>query len=187
MPRTTFSVANHGFKFQSDPYFWLDGGICLSALKNKQNNRRVPNQNDLLKIDSALWEELLTYQYKTILPVMDDIILWTNKTDAELMTLASNEYRKLLGNLDQQTPAIICLIRKKQNEEPMLNPFAVVYDYVASPSGRQKTFSVYDPFHPGNGNVRFSVDLNDNNTVKKIHGQSTGEPIRGFYVHAVHP
>jgi hypothetical protein len=185
MPSTTFSVTAHGFKFKSEPEYWLSGGICLSALKNKHDNRRVPNQNNIKNIDPALWEELLEYQYKTILPVMPNIILWTNKTDAQLLALVSNECQILLGNLNQQHPVLVCLIRKKQNGEPMLNQFTVVYDYVAS--GKKRTFSIYDPYHNGNATVKFSVDLNDDNTVQKIHGQSTGEPIRGFYVLNVSP
>jgi hypothetical protein len=185
MPIKKFSPVKHGFKFPSEPEYWLSGGMCLSALRNFKIKRTVPAQTDIKYISLPLWNELIKYQYKSILPVMHDVIKWTNKTDSQLKILAGAEYKKLLKNIQRKKSALVCLIRVPPGGEPLHNQFIVVY--ALSVSGQTATIKIYDPYYPGDETVRFSVELTINNTVKTLHNQTTEETIRGFFVLDVKP
>lgn len=181
MPGSKFSVTAHGFKFQGKPEYWLNGGICLAALKNmEQPGRSVPAHTSMEDLPVEVWDELEEFQYKTILNAMRDVIEWMDKTDAELMAVTGEQYGKLSVQLQQNEPALVCLIREPPGGEPMNNHFIVVYDLYLD--GNTAVAKIYDPVYPQQENVTMRVELTVNNNVASLHNQSTGETIRGFFV-----
>jgi hypothetical protein len=180
MAGSKFSVTAHGFKFQSKPEYWLNGGICLAALKNMQSVRPVPVQTAMEDLPPEVWDELEEFQYKTILNAMRDVIQWMDKTDAQLMAAAGEEYGKLSDRLQQNDPSLVCLIREQPGGEPMNNHFIIVYDLYLD--GNTAVAKIYDPAYPQQENVTMRVDLTVSNNVMALHNQSTGETIRGFFV-----
>jgi hypothetical protein len=190
MPGSKFSVTEHGFKFQGKPEYWLNGGICLAALKNMRSARPVPLQTAMEDLPSEVWYELEEFQYKTILNAMRDVIQWMDKSDDQLMTAAGDEYVKLSERLQQNDPVLVCLIREPPGGEPMNNHFIVVYDlHLDGNTAVAKIYDpvtavakIYDPVYPQQENVTMRVELTVNNNVASLHNQSTGEIIRGFFV-----
>lgn len=162
--------------------FGLCGGMCYSALDYYYAGKAVPGDSAIPANGSSLYEYLLDRQlnsldHGTIAKVMQ----WMLADDDDIgRWIADNEVPALRASLDAGRPAVLVLIRVSGLNDPSHNHqvTAVAYDF--DPSANAMTIYLYDPNHPGE---EPSISLDLSNPGQGVHlTQSTGEPLRGFFV-----
>ena len=105
---------------------------------------------------------------------------WTLEDDRDVAQwTAREEIPKILASLDEGTPVVLALIRVRKGN-PTGNHQVLAVDYELDEDTKKLDLTLYDPNHPGKEPI-ISVDLSDPDN--GIHPrQSTGEPLRGFFV-----
>jgi hypothetical protein len=200
---TTFNPLVHGFRFINRfdfPYLFnvnlpligsrgigdivigLCGGMCASALDYYKAGVPVPTEPIVDNIELKLFRYLWNRQMDTLsTPVLERLLTWAifdTRTLSRLVT--RDEVPKLMQRLDAKQPVILVLLRARgflsltQNHQVL----AVGYDY--DPTTKDLSINLYDPNHPGQ-KPTLNMNLTYPGSGIKL-SQSTGEPLRAFYV-----
>jgi len=199
---TPFQPEKHGFHFVNfftispdilgvDLGSWnmgLCGGMCAAALNRIRNDADVPDTAEIPVQGTALYDELLQRQIRTLFNILDDIYDWQSAPDEEhwhrkrsVGARTKREWQKLRNELDNDRPAILVLIREEGYlANPTLNHqvLAIGYDY--NPTTKDLQIQVYDPNEPNRTNA-LSMNLGLPNSWLNASA-STGERVRGFFV-----
>lgn len=179
-----------------DASFWgtfgLCGGMCWAALDRYLSGQPVPTQASPPGPDSDLFGSLVTRQAHSMegrammarclrWQVMPDSGWWWPWTVGGLTE--RGEWPKLKLALDAGRPESLCLIRAKGLASPASHHQVVAIGYELEAS--ELTVFLYDPNHPRSrpslslrlGHPRYRIEVR----------QSTGEPLRGFFVWPYRP
>jgi hypothetical protein len=198
----TFQPQKHGFHFVNsftispdilgvDLGSWnmgLCGGMCAAALNRFRNNTDIPDTTEIPVQGTALYDELLRRQIRTLFNILDDIYDWQSAPDEEhwhrkrsVGARTKKEWWKLKNELDNDTPAILVLIREEGYlANPTLNHQVLAIGYEYDPTTKDLQIQVYDPNYPDETNT-LSMSLGLPNSQLNASA-STGERVRGFFV-----
>ena len=132
---------------------------------------------------SALHDYLCLRQLRSLAAPMVPlkILEWMIRDDLDVARrTASREFPKLRRRIAKGNPAVLLLIRAGGLSAPTQNHQVVATGYDLDEATQQVRIFLYDPNHPG------EEPTLDMNVANPKHGidlkQSTGEPIRGFFV-----
>ena len=162
--------------------YGLCGGMCFAALDYFNAHRQVPNykQPEELPFNYELY--LWGRQIDSMVPfTIPTVIEWMLRDDLDIAgRCARSEVPKLRRALDQGKPAVLALIRAKHPENPTQNHQVLAVGYSFDEVSKHLTIYLYDPNHP---DLTPTIDLS---LVRPSQGiqisQSTGEPLRAFFV-----
>ena len=201
--RTTFTVANNGFKFVNS--FVLDfstliklpllkeidvqsiiyglcGGMSFAALDYYYARRPVPEYTDGNALPKPflnyLWERQLESLGLTVIPRLID---WMLQSDQELaLRIARYEIPKIRRQLDQGRPVVLCLVRARGVSDLTVNHQVLSTGYDYNEGTRQFTLFLCDPNYVGE-ETRIGLNLAFPSRSVNLT-QSTGEATRGIFV-----
>ncbi|MCC7353841.1 MAG: hypothetical protein IT330_08805 [Anaerolineae bacterium] len=209
--RTSFSAQQHGFRFVnrfallpsrtislpgigsidlSSVVVGLCGGMSFAALDYFRAGKPAPSQDTIPEVGTALHTYLVQRQLRSFqnlqpgilpLPAIVWFIEWTLAPNSTVEGLtARQEAPKLRRKLDQGEPAVLGLIRSNALDRLHENHQVVAAGYDLDEMQEQLTIHVYDPNHPG---MEPEINVNLRGSDEGIlPNQSTGEPLRGFFV-----
>jgi hypothetical protein len=202
---TGFKPEQHGFKFVnrfdlsefnsiSLPFirfshialgnvvYGLCGGMSFAAIDYFHAEKAVPTVDQVddisLKLFLYLWNRQMTSLAQgTVIKVFQWMILDDNSLAKDM---TNTEIPKLRGLLKVNFPVPLALVRVKALNDPTLNHQVTAIGYDFDENTKQMAIQLYDPNHPGE-QPTLNMNLSNPN-----HGisltQSTGEPLRGFFV-----
>ena len=203
--RTDFSPVLHGFKFTNrfdfpdffqfklpfirvvplslaEVIYGLCGGMCFAALDYFHSNVSVPeftSPDDIsLRLFYYLWEKQLQSLDSKVLR---KVFKWMILEDNMLSRIVNQwEIPKLRAKIDSGSPAVMLLIRVKGISDPTQNHQVIACGYEEDPATKEMKIHLYDPNHP---RIEPTLSMNLSKPTQGIHlTQSTGEPLRGFFV-----
>ena len=199
--KKTFSSKERGFRFRNafdvaDLLDWslfdnwtkdkpiiygLCGGMCFAALDLFYESKSVPQLDTPPEDETKLYKYLLARQLDSLsFDTLKNVITWTLQDDLDLARwTAKNEIPQILASLDQGIPVVLALIRVRKGM-PTANHQVVAIDYEWNEDTQRMEIVLYDPNHPRQ-EPKIFVDLSDPEQGIKPR-QSTGEPLRGFFV-----
>lgn len=164
----------------SQVVFGLCGGMCFAALDYFHLGKPVPVFTQVDELDGRMFAYLSQRQLDSLqIPTLIKIVEWMLLENSELNgRMTRYEIPKLRRSLDQGKPVVLLLVRVQGLNNPTINHQVVATGYEISPDGRSIEIQLYDPNHPRKQpTIRsglFKSDFQIN--------QSTGEPLRGFFV-----
>lgn len=161
--------------------YGLCGGMCFAALDLFYENKTVPQVFAPPLDETQLYKYLRNRQIASLsLDTLTNVIRWTLEDDRDVAQwTAREEIPQILASLDEGTPVVLALIRVRKGN-PTGNHQVLAVDYELDEDTKKLDLTLYDPNHPGKEPI-ISVDLSDPDN--GIHPrQSTGEPLRGFFV-----
>jgi len=199
--RTVFSPRVHGFRFENAFQFSFEfvvplvgridlgrimyglcGGMCFAALDYTYADRPVPSgaaaPTPGTDLYAYLWQRQLDSLWGPVVPLK--VIAWMLRTNRAVSLLTANEFPQVRARIDRGTPAVLCLIRARGLRDPTQNHQVLATGYRLDPATNQVTIDIYDPNHPGQDST-LTMNLSDPSGGIDLV-QSTGEPIRGFFV-----
>lgn len=201
--RTGFEPRIHGFRFGNAFAFplaiklpllpavrlgrlllGLCGGMCYAALDYWHASRPVPALQAPPLRGSRLHRYLVRRQLATMTPkALVHMGLWMVRRDPAVARLtAERELPKLRKRLDGGEPAVLLLVRAGGWSNPTHNHQVVATGYLLDQRLGNVTVSLYDPNYPHTpSDVRIAMSL-PTATHPGALAQSTGEPLRGFFV-----
>jgi hypothetical protein len=162
--------------------YGLCGGMCFAALDYFNAQKLVPpyDRPEELPFDYELY--LWDRQIDSMIPLtIPTVIEWMLLDDLDVATRCARfEVPKLRRSLDQGNPAVLALIRARHLESPTENHQVLATGYDFDEAGKQMKIYLYEPNHPG---AVPTIDLSVARPSQGIQiSQSTGEPLRGFFV-----
>jgi len=162
--------------------YGLCGGMCYSALDYFHANLPVPGFASVDEVSLHLYNYLLTRQLNSLAGgTLLKVISWMAMDDADLDDkIIHSEVPSLTAALADGTPAALALIRVHGLTDPTHNHQVTAVGYDFDMDTNIMTIHLYDPNHPGE--LPFlTMDLT--NPARGINlAQSTGEPLRGFFM-----
>lgn len=200
---TPFKPTTHGFRFVNYfdfPYLFnasvpflgtrsigdvvigLCGGMCFAALDYFEANRPVPTDKETEKIPLNLFRYLWTRQMDTLtMNVLEKLFTWAI-LDTRILArfIARDEIPRLMALIDSGKPALLVLMRARGLLSLTQNHQVLATSYTYDPAQKTLVLQLYDPNHPGK-TPQLSMDLTAPGRGMKL-AQSTGEPLRGFFV-----
>lgn len=199
--RTTFEPSRHGFHFvnrfdvadlfdlkffdeltKNRPIIYgLCGGMCFAALDYFYQNKPVPEVTQPPEDETRLYKYLRDRQIHSLsLDTLKNVFTWTLQDDLDVAKWTANkEVPQLRASLDQGKPAVLALIRVEKSM-PTSNHQVLAIAYDLHEDTNILEIVLYDPNHPDK-TPRIFVDLTNPQEGIKPR-QSTGEPLRGFFV-----
>ncbi len=204
---TEFSAPENGFRFinrfelnlpvkftlplvgpldLSQVVFGLCGGMCFSALDYFYRGEALPLDTDPEQIDARLLVYLCERQLDSLrIPVLFKVLEWMLVEDEEVARrMGRSEIPKLRRQLDQRKPVVLGLIRARGMENPTRNHQVLATGYTLDETTRHLSLQIYDPNHPC-AEVTLELQPPPPGSRSRPPGwitQSTGEPLRGFFV-----
>ena len=202
--RTTFDPVQNGYKFIN--YFQLPksiklnlpflhissvslpqlvyglcGGMCFSALDYYHANEGIPGDANVPAGGSSIFDYLVQRQLASLdHGAVSKVLLFMLLPDEEVNERIPGEVAALRASLDAGNPAVLVLIRAKGLSDPSHNHQVTAIGYDLDPDTNAMTIYLYDPNHPGE---KPCLTLNLTNPKSGLGlAQSTGEPLRGFFV-----
>ena len=199
---TGFDAASYGFRFPNcfgysftlnlpfvqpielgDLVYGLCGGMSYAALDYYHAGVSIPrmeaspdNGSDLF---SYLWmRQLHSLAFPAVpLKVLD----WMVRSDDEVAGITERrELPKIRRRISKGAPAVIVLIRSSGVNAALQNHQAVVTGYDLDEASQRATLFLYDPNHP---EQETEISLGSTPSSRGPGPeQSTGEPLRGFFV-----
>jgi hypothetical protein len=162
--------------------YGLCGGMCFTALDYFKSGLAVPNIANVNDINLGLFFYLWDRQLNSMsIGAVEKIIAWMLSDDQTLAEkVAQDEVPKLRSSLDAGQPAVLCLIRARGFSNPTQNHQVTAIGYDLDTDTSVLTIYLYDPNHPGE-EPTLSLDLTHPEQSIAL-SQSTGEPLRGFFV-----
>ena len=199
---TTFAAGEHGFRFANrfDYSFKFDlplggdvelgelvlglcGGMCFAALDYYIAGRPISGGSRVPAAGTELRRHLERRQFESLVPPggILKVIEWMVRPDREVARLtAGGEFRKVRTRIDRGEPAVLALIRKDVRGDPTKNHQVVATGYEFNEQTHTLRIDLYDPNHPGRTpNLTFNFSAPEGGIAAM---QSTGEPLRGFFV-----
>jgi len=207
---TGFSSTEHGFRFVnsfqlpaalqhilpsrsashlglSDLLYGLCGGMCFAALDYFHAGKPVPDVWRADEISDALFSHLVTRQVDSLRRgVVLKVLAWMARSDISLArSVAGWEAAKVRAQVDAGQPPVLALIRVKGLSDPMCNHQVLATGYDYDPDTKEMAIQLYDPNHPAR-TPYLTMNLTRPSEGIRLT-QSTGEPLRGFFVIAYTP
>jgi hypothetical protein len=198
---TDFIPREHGFRFVNhfefsfdfklpfgvridlgDIVYGLCGGMCFAALDYFNFGEPVPTISEVEDIGRDYLTYLWDRQLDSLrLPVVPKVIEWMLRDDNDIgRTTARWEVPKMRRRIDKGAPVVLALIRVSLGESATKNHQVLATGYELKDATKQLTIHVYDPNHPLR-KPTLTMDL-----ARPSRGinakQSTGEPLRGFFI-----
>jgi hypothetical protein len=162
--------------------YGLCGGMCFSALDYFHASKAIPGTGDIPVSGSPMYNYLLARQVTSLdQGTLEKVIFWMLSSNEDLgERIAGGEISTLRASLDGGNPAVLALIRAQGLTDPSHNHQVTAIGYDFDPDSSAMTIYLYDPNHPGE---EPSLSLNLANPTAGVNlTQSTGEPLRGFFV-----
>jgi hypothetical protein len=199
--RSAMEAARHGLPF-ANRYAWegragrigpirlramrisygLCGGMCYAALDYFHAGLDVPPLYYPPAWGTPLHRYLLRRQIDSWrwLWVPLRTLWWMLSSDRSVARATlRRQLPRLLSSLDRGEPAAIVLIRLHRGD-PTINHQVVVIGYECELPTERVRLALYDPNHHG---FEVTLALNADPEAETLDGiQSTGEPVRGFFV-----
>ncbi len=164
----------------------LCGGMSFAALDYLNHHTPVPPDTDVEKISPLLRNYLYKRQLDSLtLFVLHRVVTWMLQDDDDVLHFTAREVPRLRALLDGGQPAVLCLVRVQGLNDPTVNHQVVVSAYDYDSSSQKLSLFLYDPNHPGLEPV-ISLSLANPNLAAGL-AQSTGEPLRAFFVNPYSP
>ena len=162
--------------------YGLCGGMCFTALDYFNAGAQVPGISNVGDINLGLFFYLWDRQLNSLsIGAVEKVISWMLADDATLArNVAQAEVPKLRSSLDAGQPAVLVLIRAQGFSNPTHNHQVTAIGYDLDPDTNKLTIYLYDPNHPGE-EPTLNLDLANPEQGLSL-SQSTGEPLRGFFV-----
>jgi len=168
--------------------YGLCGGMCFSALDYFHAGRTIPADADIPVSGSPMYNylvqrQLASFDHGTI----EKVIFWMLSPDEDLSErMAGSEIPTMRASLDGGNPAVLVLIRAQGLSDPSHNHQVTAIGYNFDPEDTNAmVIHLYDPNHPGE---EPTLSLNLANPEAGLNlVQSTGEPLRGFFVNNYQP
>lgn len=169
--------------------FGLCGGMSWAALDRFARSVRPGADRSIPGRDHELFRELVGRQADSMKRrrLMERCLVWQLLPDRAPWWLvwsrglgrltAEQEWPKLRTALDNSTPGSLVLIRARGAADPSINHQVVAVGYQLSDDGKVD-IRLYDPNHPRQLSS-IPMDLHARSVGPR---QSTGEPVRGFFV-----
>jgi hypothetical protein len=203
MVRTGFTATERGFRFWNSFEFsaslslkpitrrpvvlgsvvlGLCGGMCFAALDYFHAPRDIPSVGTVDDVPPELLKYLVDRQLDSlahggVIKVLD----WTARADNSLaLSVAGWEAPKLRKQLDTVEPAVLALIREGGITHLMENHQVVATGYDFNDGTNEMVVYLYDPNYPGE-TPTLTMNLTKPSAGIAL-AQSTGEPVRGFFV-----
>lgn len=203
LKRTRFSSQRDGFRFANafetrrflpaalrgrasrQGVMGLCGGMCYTALDYQRVGQPTPDFRSVEGLSSPLLTYLLRRQVQSMQPLMLlRLADWLVRDDDYVgRKTCEQELGRVRRLVDAGQPAVLCLVRTRGLGDPTGNHQVIATGYDASLPGWVRLF-LYDPNHPGQ---EPSLLLPAQWTGGEAMQQSTGEPLRGFFVMAYRP
>lgn len=159
--------------------YGLCGGMCFAALDLFYENYAVPEVNAPPENETHLYKYLVKRQIDSLsFDTLKHVIAWTLQDDLDVARATAKEIPQIQTSLDAGNPVVLALIRVRKGN-PTGNHQVLAIDYEFDEEKQQMELTLYDPNHPGK-EPKIFVDLHPEQGVKLR--QSTGEPLRGFFV-----
>ncbi len=162
--------------------YGLCGGMCFSALDYFYAGKGIPGDGNIPASGSPIYNYLLSRQLTSLdHGTIEKVIFWMLSSDEDLAErMVGGEIPALRASLDGGSPAVLVLIRARGLTDPSHNHQVTAIGYDFDPASKAMTIYLYDPNHPGE---EPSLTLNLANPATSLGlVQSTGEPLRGFFV-----
>ena len=169
--------------------FGLCGGMSSGALARFKHGEPVPVTRSIPEPDSELFRELVRRQAETLQgrKVLERCLAWQLSPDRASTWMfwtkgiawltTEREWPRLRAALQGGSPTLLCLLRVRGVGSPADNHQVVAVGADIAADGKVLVH-MYDPNHP-RAAPTFTLDTR-NRTVGPR--QSTGEPVRGFFV-----
>ncbi len=196
IPRAVRHLAN----FAQQAGFWgtfgLCGGMSWAALDRFFEGQQAPVEDSSPPPGSELFSELVTRQVDSmrgqqmiaqclrwqLLPAKAP--WWLPWTEGIRQRTGRREWPTLKSSLDREVPASLTLIRVAGVADPSDNHQVVAIGYDTQADG-SVIVRLYDPNHPrSTPSIRLGFDSRGDLTGCS---QTTGEPLRGFFVWSYQP
>lgn len=192
---TAFRPAEHGWPFGNSYLYSPEmagvrlplrlrmgfcGGMVFCALDHFYQARPIPAGPAAPAQGEALFAELFRRQRQTLRGgVWIKTYRWQVMPDEELGAATAREWEAVRRSIDAGNPAVVCLIRAAGYLGKVWDNHQVVaWGYARDPATGRAALQVYDPNHPRRSDVRVEFTPGP-----RLEGrQSTGEPMRGFFV-----
>jgi hypothetical protein len=166
----------------TDIVYGLCGGMVFTALDYFNAGRTVPPFTNISDINLTLFYYLWHRQLDSLgHAAVEKIFSWMLANDPTVVqNVINSEAPALRSSLDSGKPAPLVLIRVQGLTVPTHNHQVLAVGYDFDPLTNQMTVYLYDPNHPGE-EPSLALDLSQPAQVSSF-SQSTGEPLRGFFV-----
>jgi hypothetical protein len=171
--------------------FGLCGGMSWAALDRYRRGEPIPETDSVPGTGEELFSELVGRQVDSMRgrQLLERCIVWQMLPDRvpwwwfwskDVGRLTGHkEWPALRAALENDTPASLTLIRAHGVTSPARHHQVVATGYEDSNEG-EVAVHLYDPNHPGSRPV-IHLDLGEDYRSPRPR-QSTGEPLRGFFV-----
>ncbi len=160
--------------------YGLCGGMSCAAIDHFLAGKPVIAEDRVENLSMGFILHLWNRQLDSLSGlVVLDVLRWMLRTDAEAARRTCQyELTKLKRRLLKGEPVVLALIRVGGFGNLTLNHQVLATGYEDAEFGRLTKIYLYEPNYPGR-----SVHLTVDRTQKKpILSQSTGEPLRGFFI-----
>lgn len=201
--KTRFIPQTHGFRFVNYfefPYLFnvslpflgtrsigdvvvgLCGGMCSAALDYWKARKPIPLEYNVENINMYLFRYLWLRQLDTLnFSTLEKLFTWALMDTRSLSRMTDREeIPRLRESLDAGEPVILALVRSRGLLSLTQNHQVLATGYEFNSQTKDFVIRLYDPNHPGK-----SPFLTMNLATPWIGlqlAQSTGEPLRGFFV-----
>lgn len=164
----------------------LCGGMCYAALDYYYAQANVPSGGVVTEITPALRKYLYRRQMDSLAPVvMLRLVDWLLQDDEYVKQMTEEvELTRLFSLLNAGLPAVLCLVRTRGLSNPTNNHQVVAVGYETEPQTQEIHISLYDPNHPL---LEPYLCVPPRSRPEENISQSTGEPLRGFFVMPYQP
>lgn len=161
----------------------LCGGMCFAALDYFHAGRKPSSRRTVPPKGSKLLDYLEERQFNSILPPegIGKVLHWTLRSDRALGRLSAGRQLRMLRNrIDKGDPAVLALIRVKRLGNVTRNHQVIAWAYDFNEGNGSLIIDLYDPNHPRQApTLTFDISRPSQGIRPQ---QSTGEPLRGFFV-----
>jgi len=161
----------------------LCGGMCFSALDGYHAGLPISSRKTVPRSGSTLRNYLIKKQLQSLIPPdgIIKVLAWTVREDRYVWSrTAGLEFRKLRTRLDKEQPAVLALIRADREGDLTKNHQVIAHAYSYDEQSGDLQIKLYDPNHP---RKTPTLTMNFKTPNSGINArQSTGEPLRGFFV-----
>jgi hypothetical protein len=178
-----------------DADFWngwgLCGGMTWGALDQFYSDSHIPASRQGPDADAALFGELVDRQIDSLLGIalLTKCLRWQSRSEhnrwwdprATTWSLTMKQWFRTKQYIDLGHPASLTLIRTQRDLSKNHQVLAVAYCEDAS---GKAVIDLYDPNHPDD-TPKILIRLNGSEAGRAM--QTTGEPLRGFFVWPYQP
>lgn len=170
----------------------LCGGMSFASLDYFHAAKSIPPDLDAEKISDPLRDYLVLRQTESLPPeTLVRLVEWLTQPDATVaQQTEANEAVHLRALLDSGQPAVLCLVRTRGLGDPTGNHQVVATGYDLDSTPGMMNIFLSDPNHPYQDGINWQEPYLTIPAAWQPGGalsQSTGEPLRGFFLMSYSP